>query len=64
MRQAVEALPPRDREVVVLRYFEGLGASDIGSVVGLSTNAVDVRLHRARARLAERLAAWHREEQS
>ena len=48
----------------MLRYFEGLSASDIAGVVGLSTNAVDVRLHRARARLAERLGAWHREERS
>ena len=59
-----EALPPRDREVVVLRYFEQLDAAGIAAVTGLSKNAVEVRLHRARARLAERLGAWHREEQS
>jgi RNA polymerase sigma-70 factor (ECF subfamily) len=64
VRQAVQALPPRDREVVVLRYFEQLDAAGIASATGLSRNAVEVRLHRARARLAERLGAWHREEQS
>jgi RNA polymerase sigma-70 factor (ECF subfamily) len=64
VRQAVQALPPRDREVVVLRYFEELDAAGIAAVTGLSKNAVEVRLHRARARLAERLGAWHREEQS
>jgi RNA polymerase sigma-70 factor (ECF subfamily) len=64
VRQAVQALPPRDREVVVLRYFEGLDAEGIAAVTGISKNAVEVRLHRARARLAETLGAWHREEQS
>jgi len=64
VRAAVQALPPRDREVVVLRYFEQLDASAIADVVGLSKNAVEVRLHRARARLAEALAEWHREERS
>jgi RNA polymerase sigma-70 factor (ECF subfamily) len=64
VRSAVQALPPRDREVVVLRYFEQLDAAGIAAVTGLSKNAVEVRLHRARARLAERLGAWHREEQS
>jgi RNA polymerase sigma-70 factor (ECF subfamily) len=62
VRQAVQALAPRDREVVVLRYFEGLDAAGIAAVTGISKNAVEVRLHRARARLAETLGAWHREE--
>jgi RNA polymerase sigma-70 factor (ECF subfamily) len=64
VRHAVQALPPRDREVVVLRYFEGLDAAGIAAVAGISKNAVEVRLHRARARLAETLGAWHEEEQS
>jgi len=48
----------------VLRYFEGLDAAGIAAVAGISKNAVEVRLHRARARLAETLGAWHEEEQS
>ena len=64
VRSAVQALPPRDREVIVLRYFEHMDAGEIATTTGLSRNAVEVRLHRARARLADVLGAWHREEQA
>jgi RNA polymerase sigma-70 factor (ECF subfamily) len=52
VREAVQALSPRDREVVVLRYFEELSASEVAQMTRQSRNAVEVRLHRARARLA------------
>jgi RNA polymerase sigma factor CnrH len=63
VREAVQSLPPRDREVIVLRYFEQLTAAQIAGVTRQSTNAVEVRLHRARAKLASALAEWHREAQ-
>ena len=53
----------RDREVIVLRYFENLTAAKIASVTRQSVNATEVRLHGARARLAAQLGAWHAEEQ-
>lgn len=62
VRSAVHALPARDREVIVLRYFEHMDAAEIAAATGLSRNAVEVRLHRARTRLAASLGAWHREE--
>ena len=52
VREAVRRLSPRDREVVVLRYFDDLSAGEIANLTGQSKNAVEVRLHRARARLA------------
>ena len=63
VRAAVQALPARDREVVVLRYFENLSFGEIGAATGASTNAVEVRLHRARARLAEALRDLSHEDQ-
>lgn len=63
VREEVHALPPRDREVVVLRYFESLSTREIAAVTRLSVNAVEVRLHRARASLARRLGS-HMEERS
>ena len=63
VRLAVQALPPRDREVVVLRHFENMTSAEIAALTGQSKNAVEVRLHRARTRLAKALGAWHREEQ-
>lgn len=55
VRETVQALSPRDREVVVLRYFDDLSPAEIAVLTGQSKNAVEVRLHRARARLAASL---------
>jgi RNA polymerase sigma-70 factor (ECF subfamily) len=63
VRAAVAALSPRDREVVVLRYFEDLSPGDIAGLTRQSKNAVEVRLHRARARLAEALRELVEEDQ-
>jgi RNA polymerase sigma-70 factor (ECF subfamily) len=51
VREAVARLPARDREVIVLHYLEGMRPADIAEVLGASSNAVEVRLHRARAKL-------------
>ena len=63
VRSAVQALSQKDREVIVLRYFENLSASAIGTMTGQSTNAIEVRLHRARAKLAGALREWSQEAQ-
>lgn len=47
----VARLDDRDRELVALRYGADLSARQIGELIGLSTNAVEVALHRALARL-------------
>jgi RNA polymerase sigma-70 factor (ECF subfamily) len=52
---AVAGLDPRDREILMLAAWEGLGPRDIGAVLGCSPNAAAVRLHRARRRLVEAL---------
>lgn len=52
---AVRALPALDREIVMLWAWEDLPRSTIGEIVGLSTAAVDQRLHRAYRRLASAL---------
>jgi len=58
VRAAVRSLRPRDREVVVLFYLEGRCVRQISELTGDSENAIDVRLHRARAQLRERLAGF------
>lgn len=58
VRRAVRELPVRYREVVVLRYLEGMDAEGTARVLGLSRNAMEVRLHRAKRRLREMLGAW------
>jgi RNA polymerase sigma-70 factor (ECF subfamily) len=54
---AVDALEPAYRELVLLRFSEGLAYQDIAEVTGLPLGTVKVRLHRGRKRLAEAIAA-------
>jgi RNA polymerase sigma factor (sigma-70 family) len=60
--RAVATLPPRDRELVALRYGGDLTARQIGELVGMRTNAVEVALHRALAQLRPLLAPESAEE--
>jgi RNA polymerase sigma-70 factor (ECF subfamily) len=57
VRAAVARLPERDRELVALRYGADLSARQIGELLDLRTNAVEVALHRTHARLRELLGA-------
>jgi RNA polymerase sigma factor (sigma-70 family) len=54
--EALAALDPRDREVLLLIAWEGLRQEEVGIVLGVSRAAVATRLHRARKRLADALA--------
>jgi RNA polymerase sigma factor (sigma-70 family) len=55
VREMVQLLRPKDREVIVLHHLEQMPIADVAKMLGLSANAVEVRLHRARQRLKERL---------
>ena len=56
VRQAVRSLPNKYREVVVLRYLEGLETEAICEILKVSSNVVYVRLNRAREMLKTRLS--------
>jgi RNA polymerase sigma-70 factor (ECF subfamily) len=49
----LERLPGRSREMVGLRYREGMGSAAIGKAVGLSSSAVRIALLRIRSALRE-----------
>lgn len=53
--QAVRRLPPNQRAVVVLRFYEDLPVADIADVLGLPPGTVKSTLHRALRRLQELL---------
>ena len=55
--EALRRLPQRQLEVLALNAWEGLDYGEIAIVLGCSRNAVRIRLHRARIRLAAELAA-------
>ena len=48
---AVATLDERDKELVALRYGADLSTREIGRLLGMKANAVDVALHRCRERL-------------
>ncbi|GII64734.1 hypothetical protein Skr01_48190 [Sphaerisporangium krabiense] len=54
--QIFRTLPDADRELLSLVAWEGLDRQQIATVLGLSRNAVRIRLHRARRRFARALA--------
>jgi RNA polymerase sigma factor (sigma-70 family) len=54
---AVRALPPLQREVLVLAQYEGLTLDEIARAVEAQTGAVKARLHRARRNLRRALAS-------
>ena len=56
LEEAIAALEPRYREILVLRDVEGLAATEVAEVTGLTVEAVKSRLHRARVQVRERLA--------
>jgi RNA polymerase sigma-70 factor (ECF subfamily) len=55
VQAAIEKLPEREREVLVLKEFEGLRYREIAELLGIPIGTVMSRLYYARRRLAEHL---------
>ena len=55
VRQAVEELPPPDREIFLLRYYLYQPVKEIARRLGMTPKAVEHRLDRGRRRLREKL---------
>lgn len=51
VREALDRLAPRDREVLVMRHLEEMRSAEIGAVLGISEGAVRVRHLRALTKL-------------
>ena len=54
---AVRSLPHRQRDCIVLRFYEDLSDTEIAEALGISPGSVKTHLHRARATLADLLEA-------
>ena len=59
--EAVNSLPENLRSVIQLKEYSGLDYKAIGKVLGISETNVKVRVHRARKKLEEILAAEDRD---
>jgi len=55
VRQALADIPPRDAEILLLKYTEDWSYTEIAKHLGVSESAVEARLHRARKRMREQL---------
>jgi RNA polymerase sigma factor (sigma-70 family) len=57
IRAAMKRLPARDAEILMLKYTQDWSYHALAEHLGVSHSAVETRLHRARQRLRDELAA-------
>ena len=48
---AISTLPPKERLVLHLFYYEDMSVKDISEITGIKSSAIKTRLHRARTHL-------------
>ena len=60
----VMRLPAKYREVVLLRYYEGMKLSEVAAALQLSQGKIRSRLDRANRILRDRLKEWYYDEES
>jgi RNA polymerase sigma-70 factor (ECF subfamily) len=58
IQDALNALAPDHRAVVVMKEFDGMRYEEIGSILGIPVGTVRSRLHRARGELRDRLRGF------
>lgn len=58
VKSAIDGLPPKQREVILLRDVAGFEASEVSSLLGISPANERVRLHRARAAVRQKLEEY------
>jgi RNA polymerase sigma-70 factor (ECF subfamily) len=62
VREALERLPRRDAEILLLKYTEDWSYRELAAHLGVGESAVEARLHRARKRLREAILGPHANE--
>ena len=60
--EAVMDMPLKFREVILLRYYEGLKIDEIAQALGLTLSGVQSRLNKARKWLQPKLERWYFDE--
>jgi RNA polymerase sigma-70 factor (ECF subfamily) len=62
VQEGIDRLPDSYREVLIMRDIEELDTEEVAEALGVSTNAVKTRLHRARQALRQVLDPSLRED--
>ncbi len=57
IRDAIQKLPPKEREILLLKYTQDWTYQQIADHLGVSASAVESRLHRARKNLRREMVA-------
>lgn len=52
VRQAISTLPASERELIFLRFYDGMSYEQISAVLGISEQAINGRLRRVKKKLA------------
>ena len=58
LRAAIAGLAENDREIIVLRHFDGFGNSECAAALGIEPKAASIRYVRALERLREKLTEF------
>lgn len=53
LREALDGLDPRDRELIALKFHAGLSNTEVAAILGISVANAGTRAHRAMTRLRE-----------
>jgi len=55
VKKALDKIKPEYKEMIILRFIEGLSPKEMSEIIGISENVVSVRIHRAIKKLKEKL---------
>lgn len=58
----VMALPPKDKEVILLIYYWGMSAREVASTLRIAIPTVYLRLKKAQQKLKTQLEGWYHDE--
>jgi RNA polymerase sigma-70 factor, ECF subfamily len=58
LRQAILGLSPKNAEIFILRFLEGVSNSEIAELLGMTQTAVGVALHRSRHQVQKEIRSF------
>lgn len=60
LKEILEEIPPEDKNVLIMKYRDGLSIKEIGGVISKSESAVKMKLKRAKQKVKQRYTATYK----